>query len=216
MENPAGAVKPAVPYVVGLTGGIGSGKSTVAEHFRSLGVEVIDADRLARRAAAPGAPAFERIRERFGEACLAPDGGLDRAWMRRTVFADPERRRWLEKLLHPAIGRMIEDELARRRSAYCLLVSPLLLETGQRRLVDRVLVVDVEEETQLRRAGRRDGGGPGVLRAIMEAQMPRRERLDGADDVLDNEPPPDTLAERVLALHRRYLELAGRRMPAPS
>ncbi len=202
-------------YVVGLTGGIGSGKSTVAGHFRSLGVEIVDADQLARQAAAPGTPALERIRERFGDASIAPDGGLDRAWMRRTVFADPELRRWLEKLLHPVIGRMIEDGLARCRSAYCLLVSPLLLETGQRRLVDRVLVVDVKEETQLRRAGRRDGGDAGVLRAIMDAQMPRRERLDRADDVLDNELPPETMAGRVRTLHRRYLELAGRRTPAP-
>lgn len=193
---------------VGLTGGIGSGKSTIAECFARLGVDQVDADQLAREVVLPGSEALQAIAARFGAGVITSDGELNRAALRKIVFADEQQRLWLESLLHPLIGELLKQRLQQCQSAYCLLISPLLLETRQHELVDRVLVVDVSEDTQLRRALKRDGSDENTIRGIMAAQLPRRERLARADDVIDNEPAAETLDSRVAALHESYLELA--------
>lgn len=195
-------------FTVGLTGGIGSGKSTIAGIFADLGVEIIDADLLAREVVEPPSAALDAIRARCGEEILTAAGTLDRPRLRELVFADAAERAWLEELLHPLIDQGIGQRIAACASAYCLLVSPLLLETSQRRRVDRVLVADVSRQTQLRRSLLRDGGERGTIEAIIDAQASREERLRAADDVIDNEGAQDTLAARVRELHARYLSLS--------
>ncbi|WP_297189020.1 dephospho-CoA kinase [uncultured Porticoccus sp.] len=198
-------------FTVGLTGGIGSGKSAVAQLFRQHGITVVDADQAAREAVLPGSPALAKIRAHFGAAVLKEDGSLNRAWLRDAVFADPEQRQWLEALLHPAIAVLIDEALNSATSPYAILESPLLLETSQHALVDRVLVVDVSEATQVARAVRRDGSDEAQIRAIMDAQISRHGRLGRADDIIDNDGPLAALEPAVAALHQRYLALAGQR-----
>lgn len=195
-------------FTVGLTGGIGSGKSTMARIFARLGVDVFDADAAAREVVEPPSTALDAIRERHGPEILTASGLLDRPRLRRLVFDDSVERKWLEDLLHPLIGERLRRQIAGSRSAYCMLVSPLLLETSQRRLVDRVLVVDVSRNTQLQRSLLRDGGDRASIEAIIDAQMRRDRRLAAADDIIDNEAEEDTLPARVESLHRRYLKLA--------
>jgi len=195
--------------VIGLTGGIGSGKSTVGKLFAELGIELVDADQLAREVVAPHSPALKEIAGHFGEGLLLADGNLDRAALRKTVFADPAQRRWLEQLLHPLIGELLTTRLNACRSPYCILESPLLLETSQHELVDRVLVVDVSEATQLQRALLRDGSDEATIKGIIAAQMPRSERLAKADEILDNEGSPAQLLPRIKELHDKFLTLAG-------
>lgn len=198
-------------FTVGLTGGIGSGKSAVAQLFRQHGITVVDADQAAREAVLPGSPALAAIRAHFGAAVLKEDGSLDRAWLRDAVFADPKQRQWLEALLHPAIAVLIDEALNSATSPYAILESPLLLETSQHALVDRVLVVDVSEATQVARAVRRDGSDEAQIRAIMDAQISRHGRLGRADDIIDNDGSLSALEPAVAALHQRYLALAGQR-----
>ena len=195
-------------FTVGLTGGIGSGKSTIAGIFADLGVEVIDADLLAREVVEPPSAALDAIRARYGDEILTTAGTLDRPRMRELVFADEAERTWLEELLHPLIDEGIGQRIAACESAYCLLVSPLLLETSQRRRVDRVLVVDVSRQTQLRRSLLRDGSERATIEAIIDAQASREERLREADDVIDNEGAQEALAARARDLHARYLSLS--------
>jgi len=196
-------------FTVGLTGGISSGKSAVAQLFRQRGITVVDADQAARAAVLPGSPALAKIRAHFGAAVLKEDGSLNRAWLREAVFADPEQRQWLEALLHPAIAVLIDEALANAASPYAILESPLLLETSQHTLVNRILVVDVSEATQVARAIQRDGGDEAQIRAIMDAQISRHARLGRADDIIDNDGPLAALEPAVAALHQRYLALAG-------
>ena len=196
--------------IVGLTGGIASGKSTVARLFRCLGVPVVDADEAAREAVAPGSAGLAAVRARFGDGVLAEDGSLDRAGMRRLVFADPEARRDLEAIVHPEVRRIMSARLAAEEAPYAISMVPLLLETGQERSVDRVLVVDLAPEEQLARASERDGGSREVLEGVLRAQVDRETRLRRADDVIHNDGPPAALRAQVEALHRRYLGLAGR------
>jgi dephospho-CoA kinase len=197
------------PWVLGLTGGIGSGKSAVAEEFGRLGVHWVDADHAARWVVEPGRPALGLIAERFGETVLAADGGLDRAVLRDLVFRDPDQRKWLEQLLHPLIRQEVAEHLARASSPYAIMVSPLLVESGQYRQVDRVLVVDVPEALQLERAVRRDQSSETQIRAILEAQASREERLRHADDVLINDRDLAWLKSEVERLHNFYLTLRG-------
>jgi dephospho-CoA kinase len=203
-------------YIVGLTGGIGSGKSAVAERFRALGILVVDADQAARAVVEPGTPALAAIAEHFGPGVLQADGSLDRAALRKLVFDDPEQRRWLEALLHPLIGEWLRTRLAEAPGPYAILESPLLFEGSQHRMVHRTLVVDVPEEMQVARATTRDGNSPEQIRAIMAAQMRREQRRARADDCIDNSGPPEALDDQVEALHRRYLELAARSAGAAS
>ncbi len=195
-------------FTVGLTGGIGSGKSTVAGIFAELGVEIIDADVVAREVVEPPSTALDAIRARYGAEILTADGALDRPRMRQLVFADEAERAWLEDLLHPLIEERIRQGIAGCDSPYCMLVSPLLLETSQRRLVDRVLVVDVSRQTQLQRSLLRDQSERATIEAIIDAQASREERLRAADDVIDNEGAKDSLTAHVRELHARYLSLS--------
>ena len=203
------------PYVVGVTGGIGSGKSAVTARFAGLGVDVVDADLAARAVVAPGTPGFAAIVEHFGDAIVDPGGQLDRAALRQRVFDDDEARRWLEGLTHPLIGEEIARGLAASTSPYAILSSPLLLEGRQRALVDCVLVVDVPEDTQLARTMARDDNDEALVRRIMAAQAGRAERLAGADMVIDNSGPLAALDARVAALHRTFLARAQRARQRP-
>lgn len=196
-------------YVVGLTGGIGSGKSTVANAFAKLGANLVDADIASRELVKAGSPALEAIGNHFGPSVIQADGSLNRSALREIVFHDDAEKTWLEQLLHPLIGQWLVQQISASQSPYCLLVSPLLLETSQAQLVDCILVVDVEESTQLERTLARDGGNEDTVRAIIAAQMPRAKRLERADDVFYNEQALDTVASRVLTLHNKYLKAAG-------
>lgn len=196
-------------YVVGLTGGIGSGKTAVADAFAALGVEIIDTDALAHALSAVGQPGFAAIRDAFGERILRPDGAIDRGALRRLVFADAAARSRLEDALHPLIGAEVARRVEQWSGAYGVIVVPLLLERkGVRSLVDRVLVVDCPEEEQVRRVVARSALSPAEVRAIMATQLDRRQRLASAEDILDNDGTPDAIAPQVLVLDGRYRRLA--------
>lgn len=197
--------------IVGVTGGIASGKSTVARAFAALGVPWVDADDVAREVVEPGEPALAEIAERFGGQVLQADGRLNRRALRDIVFAQPTERLWLESVTHPRIRQRIEAHLERLQAEgapYVLLVSPLLFESGQSEMVDRCLVIDVPEELQLARTAARDDVDDKQARAIVAAQMPRSERLARADDVIDNSGSEADLAAQVAELDRRYREMA--------
>jgi len=193
--------------VVGLTGGIGSGKSAAAEIFRACGVEVIDADSLAREVVEPGQPALNDIAAHFGSDILTSEGRLDRAALRKIVFSNPEHKSWLEKLLHPLIAELLQRRLNATKSPYAILESPLLLETEQHKLVDRVLVIDVNQEIQVDRSVRRDGSDEELIRSIIASQINRAERIQHADDLVSNEESLEQLRENIEALHSKYLEM---------
>ena len=193
--------------IIGLTGGIGSGKSTVARMFGALGVHWVDADDVARQVVEPGTQALRAIADHFGESILQGNGELDRAALRQKIFEDPEQRRWLEGLLHP----IIRQELIRQLSPedynlpYVMLVSPLLLETNQHELVARIVVVDVPEETQINRTMTRDGNSREQVERILAAQMPRAARREKADAIINNAQPLERVEASVHALHQRFL-----------
>jgi dephospho-CoA kinase len=194
--------------IIGITGGIGSGKSAVTARFESLGITVVDADLAARVVVEPGGPALAAIAERFGSDILQADGTLDRAALRARVFADEDERGWLERLTHPLIGRELQAQLAASTSPYTILSSPLLLETRQRDLVDLVVVVDVPEEVQLQRTMARDANDADQIRRIMAAQLSREARLEGADIVIDNSGSLEGLDDVVAELHKEFLQRA--------
>ena len=198
------------PYRVGLTGGIASGKSTAAKFFGALGVPILDSDQIARDVVEPGQPPLERLIERFGRKILTPDGHLDRPALREIVFSDPKARADLEALTHPAIGAAMEARSAEAGGPYQILVVPLLVEKNLTGHVDRVLVVDCDEELQIRRLRDRDGSTPEQVQAILKAQAPRAARLRAADDVIHNDTDMSAVREQVAVLHARYLELAAR------
>ncbi|WP_323965538.1 dephospho-CoA kinase [Aeromonas hydrophila] len=197
-------------YVVAITGGIGSGKTTVANQFAELGIEVVDADVIAREVVEPGTPALAAIAAHFGSEVIAPDGQLDRRRLRERVFTDPQAKGWLNALLHPLIRTEMQRQCAAARSPYCLLVVPLLVENRLTALANRVLVIDVDEATQIERTCRRDGVSREQAQAILTAQASRAERLAAADDVLDNQNgTPEAIKSRILALHETYLAFAS-------
>ncbi|SHF49722.1 dephospho-CoA kinase [Modicisalibacter ilicicola DSM 19980] len=199
------------PLTIGVTGGIASGKSAVAQAFAALGIPWVDADDVAREVVAPGEPALAEIAERFGPEVLDAQGRLNRRALRAIVFADEGQRRWLESVTHPRIRQRLLERLEGMRASgapYHLLVSPLLFESGQRELVDRCLVIDVPESLQMARTMQRDEVDEAQARAIIEAQMPRSKRLAMADDVIDNQGDRDALARQVAELDARYRGLA--------
>jgi dephospho-CoA kinase len=198
-----------VTLVVGLTGGIGSGKSIVAEAFAERGVDVTDTDRLAHALTAPGQPGHAPVLEAFGPAFLRPDGTLDRARLRELVFTDATARARLEAILHPLIREAAAKEIAGWKGPYGVLVVPLLLEREGASRVDRVLVVDCPEDVQIRRVVKRSALSEGEVRAIMATQLPRALRLGRADDVLDNSGALSSIAPQVAALDGRYRALAA-------
>ncbi|MBW7470503.1 dephospho-CoA kinase [Marinobacter sp. M216] len=193
--------------IVGLTGGIGSGKSTVVRMFGDLGIHWVDADDVAREVVEPGTPALKAIAEHFGPEILTRDGALDRARLRTIVFDAPEERAWLEALLHP----IIREELIRQlkpdnyTQPYALLVSPLLFETDQHQLVDRAVVIDVPVDVQIERTMSRDTNSREQVERIIAAQMPREQRLAKADAIIDNNRPIDDVERQVRDLHKRIL-----------
>ncbi|MCG5501001.1 dephospho-CoA kinase [Ectothiorhodospira lacustris] len=193
---------------IGLTGGIGSGKSTVSRLFEDRGAAVIDSDIIARRVVEPGSPGLTALVETFGTQILKDDGTLDRAAMRDMVFRNSQTRHRLESLLHPMIWDAIEQEKSKIATPYCVLVVPLLVESGAQGRVDRILLVDCSVPSQRERAGRRDGVSPQQIQAILDAQATREQRLAAADDIIDNEKSVDTLPAQVEALHQRYLRMA--------
>lgn len=192
---------------IGLTGGIGSGKSTVSELFAELGAPIIDTDRIAHELTAPGTAILKRIAELFGNHVLNSDGSLNRARLRELIFADPSRREQLERLLHPLIQDRALQLMRQSTGPYCILVVPLLLEKNWHVMVDRILVVDAPPELQLTRTLQRDGRPAMEVRAIIAAQISREQRLAAADDVLVNDADRAKLAAAVEALHRKYLQL---------
>jgi len=194
-------------WTLGLTGGIGSGKSAAAQHFIELGVHAVDADHAARWVVEPGRPALAQIATHFGAGILQADGQLNRAALRAQIFQHPEERRWLEALLHPLIRQEIISNLAKAESAYAILVSPLLVESGQYLLTQRVLVVDTPEQLQLERTMQRDHASAEQVQAILKAQASREERLGHADDVLLNDRDINWLQAEVERLHHFYLTL---------
>ena len=195
--------------IIGLTGGIGSGKSAAAARFEQAhGIHVVDADIKSRVVVEPGRPALQQIVDRFGDAVLQEDGSLNRAALRERVFQVPDERRWLEQLLHPLIREEIVTDLASARSPYALLVSPLLVESGQYQMTRRVLVVDVPEALQIARTTARDNVPEEQVRAILKAQAQREERLRHAHDVIANDRDLAALHAQVDALHQQYLALA--------
>jgi dephospho-CoA kinase len=196
------------PFRVGLTGGIASGKSTAAKFFGALGMPIIDTDQLARDVVEPGQPPLERLVERFGPSILTEDGHLDRPALRNIVFSDPKARADLEALTHPAIGVAVEARSAEAGGIYQILVIPLLVEKSLGSQLDRVLVVDCEEELQIRRLQARDGSTLEQARAILNAQASRAARLKAAHDVIKNDGDMSAVRDQVEKLHARYLELA--------
>jgi dephospho-CoA kinase len=200
-----------MPYVVGLTGGIGSGKSTVARLFAELGAEVIDADELVHELTGPGGAAMAAIRAEFGPDIVDARGALDRVRMRERVFADPAARARLEAILHPMVRTETDRRAARATGPYVILMIPLLVETGDPHArCDRVLVVDCPEDLQIERVIARSGLTRAEAEAIMAAQASRAERLRHADDVIANDGSPEDLRPQVARLHREYVARAGR------
>jgi dephospho-CoA kinase len=194
--------------VIGLTGGIASGKTEAARHFARLGAGVVDADQVGHELVAPGGPALKEIIAAFGKDLLLADGSLDRAALGRKVFADPAARQRLEALLHPRIRDEMLRRLAELHTPYAILAAPLLVETGMTELVDRVLVIDAPEELQRARSRARDGHDAQRIEQVLAAQCDRATRLAAADDVICNDRDLAHLHRAVEALHRRYLELA--------
>jgi len=194
-----------MPYIVGLTGGIGSGKSAASQWFEHQDIDVVDADVVAREVVQPGQPALEKIAQHFGDWVLQADGQLDRRALRDYIFQHPEARQQLEAITHPIIRQSILSQLQQAQSAYVILVSPLLFETGQDRMTHRNLLVDVSEATQLKRASQRDAQSTEQIQKIIATQMPRSEKLKRADDVVHNEGTLDELYQQLMRLHTDYL-----------
>lgn len=198
------------PFVVGVTGGIGCGKSTICREFAALGAPIVDTDEVAREVVAQGTPGLAAIVERFGPEVLAADGTLDRRRLRSIVFADDASRRWLEALLHPLIRARTEEHVRAAKHPYCLVCIPLLVERSGASRVDRVLVIDCPEEIQIARVMARDKLTAPEVEAIMRTQATRAARLAVADDVIENIGNVETVRPAIRALHRQYLDLAQR------
>ncbi|WNJ78806.1 dephospho-CoA kinase [Cedecea neteri] len=196
-------------FTVALTGGIGSGKSTVAEAFSRAGVTVIDADVIARQVVEPGQRALALISQHFGSEILLEDGSLNRRALRETIFSSPQQKQWVNNLLHPIIQQQTRDEIARATSPYVLWVVPLLVENNLQQKADRILVVDVSPETQIARTMLRDNVSREHAQQILDAQASREARLAVADDVINNDGSPQDVVVHVDRLHRQYLKLAS-------
>lgn len=196
-------------YIVALTGGIGSGKSTVADSFARLGASIVDADVIARQVVEPGQPALQALIEHFGQGIAHDDGSLNRSALRHKIFSHPDEKTWVNQLLHPLIHARTRELFAAATTPYVLWVVPLLVENGLQTVADRVLVVDVSEQTQLARTMQRDGISLEQAQSILSAQVSRQQRLACADDIIDNNGGAEALEPRVASLHSRYLELAA-------
>lgn len=197
------------PYTVALTGGIASGKTTVSDAFAKLGVPVLDADVIAREVVEPGSETLRAIAEHFGEDMITATGQLDRARLRRIIFADAGQRERLEGLTHPAILQRLSEQLATITAPYCLLVVPLLVGSPAAAWADRILVVDVPVDVQIERLMARDGVDRPSAMAALSAQASRPERLEIADDIIDNSASLEVVEDQVLTLHHRYERMSS-------
>ncbi|MDE1477209.1 dephospho-CoA kinase [Xenorhabdus bovienii] len=195
-------------YIIALTGGIGSGKTTISNVFSSLGVPLIDADIIAREVVAPGSPALQAIVEHFGSDILLPDGSLNRVFLRQKIFAVPAEKQWINALLHPLIHTETQQQLCQVTAPYAIWVVPLLIENNLMHLADRILVVDVPPEVQISRTMTRDGVSREQVENILAAQANRHERLEKADDVIFNHHNEQDIISRVVELHQQYLKQA--------
>jgi len=194
-------------YVVGLTGGIGSGKTTVTDIFTELGVDIVDADLVAREVVQPNTPTLKAIEEHFGSHFILDDGTLNRTALRSQVFANEADKTWLNNLLHPLIRETMLKKIAACHSSYCILVAPLLIENGLQNLVNRIVVVDVSEQTQLSRVVARDPSSKEEVERIIASQITRDERLKAADDIIDNESSDrQALKNKIQKLHQKFLQ----------
>lgn len=194
--------------VIGLTGGIGSGKTTVAERFGRYNIDIIDADIVAREVVEPGTPGLEAIVEKLGTDILLTDGTLDRSKLRQAIFDDNSLKDWLNALLHPMIREQMKADIAQATSPYCLLVIPLMVENNLQTMAHRLLVVDVSEEMQIARTRQRDQVDASHVQKILAAQASRQERLDAADDVINNNGDSNELDDAVSELHQQYLAMS--------
>ena len=195
-------------FILGITGGIGSGKSAATQWFESQGISVVDADIVAREVVEPGQPALQAIQQAFGDWVLLEDGNLDRRALREHIFQFPEARQTLEKIPHPAIRQSIIQQLQQAESPYVILVSPLLFETNQHQLTHHTLLVDADEQTQLQRASQRDGQSEEQIRKIIAAQMPRAQKQQLANDIVVNDGLLEHLHQQLKPLHLSYLQRA--------
>ncbi len=195
-------------YIVGLTGGIGSGKTAVSDRFQAKEITIVDADICARVVVEPGRPALQSIKEHFGDDILEANGELDRAALRQRIFSNADEKKWLETLLHPLIAEELFAQLAAAQSEYVILVSPLLVESQQNLFCDRVLVVDVPEDIQVERTMKRDDNDAEQVKNIIKTQASRETRLEAASDIIENTQGLDYLDQRVDQLHETYLKLA--------
>ncbi|QUJ67082.1 dephospho-CoA kinase [Photobacterium sp. GJ3] len=199
--------------VIGLTGGIGSGKTTVANLFADYGIDIIDADIIARDVVAPGSDGLQAIVDRLGHDILLTDGQLNRSKLREAIFNDPELKSWLDGLLHPMIRQQMTRQIQQASSPYCLLVVPLMVENRLQTMADRLLVVDVSETVQIARTTARDQVDEAQVRKILAAQASRSQRLAAADDVIDNNGDSHSLRGDVARLHQHYLLLSEQNSP---
>jgi len=202
---------PSGKLIVGLTGGIGSGKSAAADIFNQLGVTIIDADLASRKVVAEGQPALQKLAEHFGKDILTASGSglaLDRRKLRSIIFEQPKEREWLNNLLHPLIRKYMDDEVTKSTSSYVIKVIPLLVEAGLKNQVDRILVIDVPEATQQKRVLARDSSSQQEINNIIQSQASREDRLKAADDVIINDSSLDDLEKAVKTMHNTYLKLA--------
>ncbi len=193
--------------IIGLTGGIGSGKSVASDKFKSLGITIVDADVASRTVVEPGKPALKEIEDHFGSGIITAEGKLDRNNLRKIIATDPEERKWLESVTHPKIGEQITKEISESTSVYTLFVAPLLLETNSQEMCSRVVVVDVPKDVQIRRTAKRDKVSPNQVEQMVAAQMEREKRLENADDVLLNSGTIEDLEKQVEELHKKYIQM---------
>ncbi|MGL6122613.1 MAG: dephospho-CoA kinase [Shewanella sp.] len=200
-------------FIVGLTGGIGSGKTTVANLFAEEGICLVDADIIARDVVAQGSKGLEAIVSHFGIEMLTASGELDRATLRQRIFSHPEEREWLNQLLHPMIRQEMLLQVEKATSDYVIMVVPLLFENGLDSLVNRTLVVDISPELQINRTIKRDNVDASQVNNIMNSQCSRDEKLARADDIIDNQAEISTLKQQVRVLHQHYLQLSGTHAP---
>jgi len=195
-------------FIVGLTGGIGSGKTVASDRFEELGVKVVDADIASRVVVENGQPALHSIEGKFGSDVISDDGSLNRAKLREIIFKDNEAKSWLEALLHPLIAKHISDEISRATSKYAVLVSPLLFETSQFEMCNRTLLIDVSKEAQILRTAARDNVSKSQVEKIISSQMDRDQKINKADDVIVNDGEINDLISKIDDIHQKYIEIA--------